>query len=47
MNELDKLIVVTAATITTIYLIGPAAVWRIVKTVAEWALVITVFVWML
>lgn len=47
MNELDKLMAVTVVTAATIYLIGPAAVCRIVKTVAEWALAITVFVWML
>ena len=45
MNELDKLIAVTAATITIIYLIGPAAVWRITKGVAEFLLIILVFIW--
>jgi hypothetical protein len=47
MSELDKVIVGAAAAMAVIYLLGPSAIWRITKTVAEWALVILVLIWAL
>jgi len=47
MSELDKLIVGPAAAMAVIYLVGPAAVWRITKEAAEWFLIILVPIWAL
>jgi hypothetical protein len=47
MNELDKLIVVSAAAMVVTCLIGPAAVWRIATTAGEWLLVILILIWAL
>ncbi len=47
MSELVKVIIGAAAAMTVIYLLGPSAVWRITKTVAEWLLVILVLIWAL
>jgi hypothetical protein len=45
MIELEKVMIGAAAAMTLIYLLGLAAIWRITKTVAEWALVIFVLLW--
>lgn len=47
MSELDKVMVGVAAAMALLYLVGPSAVWRIVKTMAEWAVVILVLIWAL
>jgi hypothetical protein len=47
MSELDKLIVGVAVAMIVIYLVGPAAVWRITKEAADWLLLILVLVWAL
>jgi hypothetical protein len=47
MSELDKVIIGAAAAMVVIYLLGPSAIWRIAKTLAEWALVILVLIWAL
>jgi len=45
MTELEKLMLWAAAAIAVTYLIGPSAVWRITKAVAEWLAVILVLIW--
>jgi hypothetical protein len=45
MSELDKLMLVTAATMIVMCLVGPSAIWRITKTLGELLLVILVLVW--
>ncbi len=47
MSELDKLVFVGAAIMTLVYLIGPAALWGIPKTLAELLLVALLLIWML
>jgi len=47
MTELDKLILSAAAAMIVIFLVGPSAVWRIVKTAAEWLVVILFIIWAL
>ncbi len=47
MSELDKLVIVGAAIMTLTYLIGPAAVWGITRTLAELLLVILISILML
>jgi len=47
MTELDKLILSAAAAMIVIYLVGPSAVWRTIKTAAEWFVVILVIIWAL
>jgi hypothetical protein len=47
MSELDKVIIGAAVAMALIYLLGPSAIWRITKTVAEWLLVILVLIWAL
>jgi len=47
MSELDKLIVGAAAVMAVIYLVRPAAVWRITKEAAEWFLIILALIWAL
>jgi hypothetical protein len=47
MRELDHVMIGIAAAMALLYLLGPSAIWRIVKTVAESALVILVFLWTL
>jgi hypothetical protein len=47
MSELANLIIGSVAAMAVIYLLGPSAIWRITKTVAEWALVIVVLIWAL
>ncbi len=47
MTALDQLIVGAAAAMIVVYLVGPAAIWRITKTVAELLLVILVLIWAL
>ena len=46
MTELEIMIVAAIASFL-FFLIGPAAIWRITKTVAEFLLVILVFIWAL
>jgi len=47
MTDLDKLILSAAAAMIAIYLVGPSAVWRIMKAAAEWFVVILVIIWAL
>lgn len=47
MSEFDKLVMGLAASALMFYIIGPAAIWRISKTMAELLLVILVFIWAL
>jgi hypothetical protein len=47
MSELEKLLLWGAAAIAVIYLIGPSAIRRITKAVAEWLLIILVLIWAL
>lgn len=45
MSEVDKLIIGAASAAAMLYLIGPAAVWRITKGATEFLLIILVFIW--
>jgi hypothetical protein len=47
MSELDQLILVTAAAMVVIYLVGPSGIWRATKSLCELLLVILVLVWVL
>lgn len=47
MRELDHVMIGVATAMALLYLLGPSAIWRIAKTVAEWALVILLLVWAL
>ena len=47
MSEIDPLILVTAAAMVVIYLVGPSAVWRITTGLGEWLLLILVLIWVL
>jgi hypothetical protein len=47
MSELDKLILITAAAMIVLCLVGPSAVWRITKSLCEGLLIIAVLVWVL
>jgi len=47
MTELDRVIIGAAVAMAMIYLIGPSAVWRTMKTAAEWLAVILVIIWAL
>jgi hypothetical protein len=45
MSEFEKLMLWGAIAIAMIYLIGPSAVRRITKAVAEWLAVVLVLIW--
>jgi hypothetical protein len=47
MNDIDNLLLGAAAAMVMIYLIGPAAVWRIATAAGEWLLVILILIWAL
>lgn len=47
MRELDHVMIGIAAAMALLYLTESSAVWRIIKTMAEWALVILVLLWTL
>lgn len=47
MSELDKVILGATAAMVVIYLVGPAAIWWITKTVGECLLVTLVLIWVL
>jgi hypothetical protein len=47
MSELDKVMIGAVAATALLYLVGPSAVWRIIKTAGEWAVVILFLIWAL
>lgn len=47
MPGFDNLMIGIAISASILYLIGPDTAWQITKGMAEWLLVILVFIWML